>query len=85
MTQADLLNMIAKEAGIDTTYTEGVSKEELIEMVKNNPGRSFFSAEQIKDFFTDKVLDFKETERIFGIPFLRVGDYVKAAMAKQGK
>jgi NADH dehydrogenase len=92
ITQAELLNMIAKEAGINTTYTEGVSKEELIEMVKKDPQRSFFTVEMLKDFFNDKILDFKIIDEIFGIKFQRVGDYiektvpkVKAAMAKQGK
>ena len=92
ITQAELLNMIAKEAGINTTYTEGVSKEELIEMVKKNPERSFFSVEMLKDFFNDKRLDFKIIDEIFGIEFQRVGDFlkeavprVKAALTKQGK
>jgi hypothetical protein len=84
--------MIAKEAGINTTYTEGVSKEELIEMVKKNPERSFFSVEMLRDFFNDKRLDFKIIDEIFGIEFQRVGDFlkeavprVKAALTKQGK
>jgi len=92
ITSAELLNMIAKEAGINTTYTEGVSKEQLIEMVKSNPQKSFFSVEMIKDFYNDKRLDFKIIHEIFGIEFQRVGDYiketvpgVKAALAKQGK
>ena len=92
ITSAELLNMIAKEAGIHTTYTEGVSKEQLIEMVKSNPQKSFFSVEMIKDFYNDKRLDFKIIDEIFGIEFQRVGEYiketvpkVKAALAKQGK
>jgi hypothetical protein len=92
ITSAELLNMIAKEAGIHTTYTEGVSKEQLIEMVKSNPQKSFFSVEMIKDFYNDKRLDFKIIDEIFGIEFQRVGDYlketvpkVKTAIAKQGK
>lgn len=90
ITQADLLNMIAKEAGINTTYTDGVSKEELIEMLKQNPERSFFTAEQIKDFINDTILDHNEVKSIFGFEFERVSDFikkavpqVKAQMAKQ--
>jgi NADH dehydrogenase len=92
ITSAELLNMIAKEAGIPTTYTEGVSKEQLIEMVKSNPQKSFFSVEMIKDFYNDKRLDFTIIDKIFGIEFQRVGAYiketvpkVKAALTKQGK
>ena len=90
ITQGDLLNMIAKEAGIKANYTEGVSKEQLIEMVRANPQRSFFTAEQIKDFINDTILDHKVIKDIFGIEFQHVGDFikqvvpqVKAAMAKQ--
>jgi len=92
ITSAELLNMIAKEAGINTTYTEGVSKKQLIEMVKSNPQKSFFSVEMIKDFYNDKSLDFKIIDEIFGIEFQRVGAYiketvpkVKAAIEQQGK
>ena len=90
ITQGDLLNMIAKEAGIKANYTEGVSKEQLIEMVKANPQKSFFTAEQIKDFMNDTILDHKGIKDIFGIEFQHVSDFVKkavpavkAAMAKQ--
>jgi len=89
ITQGDLLNMIAKEAGIKANYTEGVSKEQLIEMVKANPQRSFFSAEQIRDFINDTILDHKVIKDMFGIEFQSVRDFikkavpeVKAAMAK---
>lgn len=92
ITQGDLLNMIAKEAGIKANYTQGVSKEQLIEMVKNNPQKSFFTAEQIKDFINDSKLDHREIKEIFGIEFQRVEDFlkkavpvVKASMGKQGK
>ncbi|MBI5376664.1 MAG: NAD(P)H-binding protein [Candidatus Schekmanbacteria bacterium] len=77
ITQGDLLNMIAKEAGIKANYTEGVSKEQLIEMVKNNPQKSFFSAEQIKDFINDTILDHAQIKAIFGIEFQKVGDFLK--------
>ena len=92
ITQGELLNMIAREAGIETEYVEGISKEDLIERVKSNPQSSFFTAEQIMDFFNDKILDYTVVDEMFGIEFQHVGDYlkeavprVKAAMAKQGK
>jgi hypothetical protein len=37
-----------------------VSKEQLIEMVKNNPQQSFFTAEQIQDFIVDSIIDHTE-------------------------
>lgn len=80
ITQADLLNMIAKEAGINTTYKEGVSKEQLIEMLKQNPERSFFTAEQIKDFINDTTLDHSEIKAIFGIEFEKVSNFIKHAV-----
>jgi len=90
ITQGDLLNMIAKEAGINARYTEGVSKEQLIEMVKANPKKSFFSAEQIKDFINDTILDHQLIRNMFGVEFQRVQEFikqvvpaVKANMAKQ--
>jgi NADH dehydrogenase len=92
ITQGDLLNMIAKEAGIKANYTQGVSKEKLIEMLKSNPEKSFFTAEQIKDFINDSKLDHTVIKEIFGIEFQRVEDFlkkavpiVKASMAKQEK
>ncbi len=92
ITQGDLLNMIAKEAGIKANYTEGVTKEQLIEMVKANPQKSFFTAEQIKDFINDTILDHKVIKDIFGIEFQHVSEFiknivpaVKASMAPQGK
>ncbi len=80
ITQADLLNMIAKEAGINTSYTEGISKEQLIEGLKQNPERSFFTAEQIKDFINDTVLDHSEVKSIFNIEFDNVENFVKQAV-----
>jgi len=90
--QGDFLNMIAKEAGINAHYTEGVSKEQLIERVKANPQKSFFTAEQLQDFLNDSVIDHTPIKETFGITFQRVGEYlkkavpeVKAALAKQQK
>ena len=61
-------------------------------MVKNNPQKSFFTAEQIKDFINDSKLDHTVTKEIFGIEFQRVEDFLKKAvpivkdsMAKQEK
>jgi len=92
ITQGELLNMIAKEAGIKANYTEGISKEQLIEMAKSNPQKSFFTAEQLQDFINDSVIDHNLIKEIFGIEFQRVKDYikkavpeVKAALAKQEK
>ena len=92
ITQEEALNMIAKEAGINANYTKGMSKEQLIDMVKKNPQQSFFSAEQLQDFIIDSKIDHTVIKEIFGIEFQRVGNYikdavprVKAAMAKQGK
>jgi NADH dehydrogenase len=92
VTTAELLNMIAKEAGINANYTEGVSKKQLIEMVKANPQGSFFTAEQLEDFIGDNVIDHAPIKEIFGLEFEKVSDFmkkavpqVKAAMAKQQK
>lgn len=92
ITQGDLLNMIAREAGIKATYTEGVSKEQLIARIKENPQQAFFTAEQLQDFLIDKKIDHRVIKDIFGIEFQRVGEYlkkavpeVKAALAQQGQ
>lgn len=92
ITQGDLLNMIASEAGTKADYTEGISKEQLIEQVKSNPERSFFTPEQIQDFINDNIIDHNIIKKIFGLEFQTVGDYlkkavpaVKAAMAEQAK
>ena len=92
ITQGDLLNMIAKEAGIKANYTEGVSKEQLIAMVKSNPQKAFFTAEQLQDFLIDKKIDHAPIQEIFGIKFQTVGEYlkqavpaVKEALAKSGR
>jgi len=84
--------MIAKEAGVNANYTKGVSKEQLIERVKSNPEKSFFTAEQLQDFINDSKIDHNVIKAIFGIEFQRVGDYikktvpkVKASLAKQKK
>jgi hypothetical protein len=80
MTQGDLLNMIAKEAGINANYTEGVSKEQLIERIKSNPEKSFFTPDQIQDFLNDSVIDHTPIKEIFGIEFQPVGEYLKKAV-----
>ncbi len=92
ITQGDLLNMIAKEAGINANYTEGVSKEELIARVKSSPQKGFFTAEQLQDFLIDKKIDHSVIQEIFGIRFQTVAEYlkqavpaVKEAMAKAGQ
>jgi len=92
ITQGELLNMIAKEAGVNANYTKGFSKEQLIESVKSNPQKSFFTAEQLQDFIIDSKIDHNLIKKMFGIEFQRVGDYikktvpkVKASMAKQEK
>ncbi|MEI6128045.1 MAG: SDR family oxidoreductase [Pseudomonadota bacterium] len=91
ITQGDLLNMIARVAGIKTTYTEGVSKEQLVAMIKSSPQKGFFTAEQIQDFVIDKSIDHAQVRDIFGIDFERIEDYLKkavprakAALAQQG-
>jgi NADH dehydrogenase len=90
ITQGELLNMIAKEAGVNANYTKGMSKEQLIQGVRNNPEKSFFTVEQLQDFIIDSKIDHHIIKEIFGIEFQRVGDYiketvpkVKAALAKQ--
>lgn len=80
ITQGDLLNMIAQEAGINAHYTEGVSKEQFIAMVKNNPQKAFFTAEQLQDFLIDKKIDHSVIQEIFGIKFQTVGEYLKQAV-----
>ena len=92
ITQGDVLNMIAKEAGVNAHYTKGFSKEQLIESVKNNPKKSFFTAEQLQDFIIDSKIDHNIIKETFRVEFQRVEDYikeaiprVKAALAKQGK
>lgn len=80
ITQGDLLNMIAQEAGINAHYTEGVSKEQLIAMVKSNPQKAFFTAEQLQDFLIDKKIDHSVIQEIFGIKFQTVGEYLKQAV-----
>lgn len=90
ITLGALLNMIAREAGIEASYTQGVSKEELIERVRKNPQQSFFTAEQLEDFLNDSIIDHTPIRETFGVPFERVEAYlkkavpaVKAALAKQ--
>jgi NADH dehydrogenase len=92
LTQGELLNMIAKEAGLKANYTKGMSKEALIQSIKANPQQSFFTAEQISDFIVDSKIDHSVIRGMFGVEFQRVGDYirqavprVKAAMASQPK
>jgi uncharacterized protein YbjT (DUF2867 family) len=80
ITQGDLLNMIAKEAGINARYTRGVSKQDLIARIKANPQQAFFTAEQLEDFLIDKEIDHGVIQGIFGIPFQRVADYLKTAV-----
>ncbi len=80
ITQGDLLNMIAREAGINTHYTTGVSKEQLIARIKENPQKAFFTAEQLQDFLIDKKIDHSVIKDIFGIEFQRVGEYLKKAV-----
>ncbi len=80
ITQGDLLNMIAKEAGINAHYTKGVSKEELIARVKSNPQQAFFTAEQLEDFLIDKKIDHGIIQNIFGVTFQPVADYLKTAV-----
>jgi NADH dehydrogenase len=80
ITQGDLLDMIAKEAGINAHYTKGVSKEDLIARVKSNPQKAFFTAEQLEDFLIDKEIDHGIIQDIFGIKFQRVSDFLKKAV-----
>jgi uncharacterized protein YbjT (DUF2867 family) len=90
ITHGDLLNMIAREAGIKANYTEGLTKEQLLEQMKKSPQRSFFTPEQIQDLINDEHIDHSILKRAFGFEFERIADYikdtvpkVKAAMAKQ--
>ncbi len=73
----EILNMIVREAGIDTTYTQGTSKEDLIEMVKDSPDQSFFSPEEIQDFFKDRVIDHRQVKAVFDFEFQKVIDYIR--------
>jgi uncharacterized protein YbjT (DUF2867 family) len=82
ITSCDLLNMIAREAGIQTTYTEGVPKEQLVAMVKNSPQKGFFTAEQIQDFLIDKHIDHGPVRDMFGITFEKIEDYLKKAVPR---
>ena len=82
LTQGELLNMIAKEAGVNATYTKGFSKEQLIEMVKKNPQQSFFTAEQLQDFIVDSKINHSVIKEMFGVEFQSVGDYIKEAVSK---
>jgi len=82
ITQGDLLNMIAKEAGINAHYTESISKEQLMEKVKSDPENSFFTPEQLKDFLADSEVDHAAIKEIFGIEFLRVEDFIKETIPK---
>jgi NADH dehydrogenase len=92
VTQGEILNMIAKEVGVDANYTKGFSKEQLIAMVKSNPQQSFFTAEQLQDFIIDSKIDHSVIKDTFGVEFERVGNYIKKtvprvkdALAKQAK
>jgi len=92
VSQGEVLNMIAKEAGVDANYTKGFSKEQLIAMVKSNPQQSFFTAEQLQDCIIDSKIDHSVIKDTFGVEFEHVGDYIKKAvprirdaLAKQAK
>ena len=80
ITQGDLLNMIAKKAGINANYTKGASREELIERARQHPEKSFFSPEEIQDFYTEKDGDYSAAQEIFDFPFQRVEDYLNIAV-----
>jgi len=80
ITQGDLLNMIAKEAGIDTIYRKGTSKEELINRARENPAKSFFKPDEIDDFLNDNVIDHQPIVDIFGFEFQTIADYLKTAI-----
>ncbi|MCX8043594.1 MAG: NAD(P)H-binding protein [Desulfobacterota bacterium] len=82
ITQGELLNMIARIAGIQATYTEGVSKEQLIAMVRANPQQGFFTAEQLEDFIVDKMIDHKPVYELFGIPFQTVKAYLQETVPR---
>jgi uncharacterized protein YbjT (DUF2867 family) len=82
ITACDLLNMIARVAGIHTTYTEGVPKEQLVAMVKNSPQKGFFTAEQIQDFLLDKSIDHGPVRDMFGITFQTIEEYLKEAVPR---
>ena len=82
ITSCDLLNMIAREAGIKTTYTEGITKQQLVEMVENSPRKGFFTAEQIQDFIIDKPIDHAPVRDMFGIAFEKIEEYLKKAVPR---
>jgi nucleoside-diphosphate-sugar epimerase len=82
ITLGDLLNMIAKEAGIKANYTYGVSKESLLQSIKKNPGQSLFTARQIEDFMVDSKIDHTAIRDMFGLEFQRVEDYIRLAVPR---
>jgi len=82
ITLGDLLNMVAKEAGIEATYTCGVSKEALMQSIKKNPGQSLFTARQIEDFMVDSKIDHRAIHDMFGFEFQRVEDYIRQAVPR---
>jgi len=81
-TQGEVLNMIAREAGITANYARGVSKEQLIEGVKKNPGAGFFTPEQLQDFINDSSIDHGPVKEIFGIEFMSLSEYFKQAVPR---
>jgi len=82
VTQGEVLNIIAKEAGVNANYTKGSSKKHLIAMVKNDPQQSFFTAEQLQNFIIDSKIDHNVIKDTFGVEFERVGDYIKKAVPR---
>lgn len=82
ITSQDLLNMIARKAGIQTTYTEGVSKEQLVARIKSNAQKGFFTAEQIQDFILDKRIDHAPVRDLFGIDFETIAEYLETAVPR---
>jgi NADH dehydrogenase len=82
ITLGALLNMIAKEAGINAHYTEGVGKEALMQSIKKNPVQSLFTARQIEDFMVDSKIDHRAIRNMFGLEFQRVGDYIRQAVPR---
>ncbi|MCP4199230.1 MAG: NAD(P)H-binding protein [Proteobacteria bacterium] len=88
ITTKELLDMIVKVAGIDADYTQGVSKEQLIDNLKKNPGP--FSVEQLEDILFDSPIEHGPIKEIFKFEFHRIQDFineavpmVKAAMEQQ--
>lgn len=82
ITLGDLLNMIAGEAGLKAHYTTGVSKEVLLKSIRNNPGQSLFTAEQIQGFIVDSKIDHAAIRDMFGVEFQRVEDYIRQAVPR---